>query len=164
MLSRSDMVKTGVGIGIVGLTSGAIGTIHGRKGVMPALGPVPLDAAVAGGALALALSGALGRATPYVVDVCKGATGYFAGSLGAQIGQRMRKKSTEGLGVTTVGSIENGWLTGTRTITKGEGPNSTGAYPAFAGHSVAGAPSAVGPASRGVYSHQNAAHYAQGSR
>lgn len=129
MLSRADLIKEGVSTALTVGTALGTGILHGRKGVMPALGPIPLDAALGAGSALLGLSGALGkRGSGYVMDMARGWLAYFGGSIGAQVGQKMRKNAGELTGA-SVGTADSGFLSGSRTITKGL----ESAAPAFRG-------------------------------
>lgn len=119
MLSRADLINEGVSTALTVGTALGTGILHGRKGQMPSLGPIPLDAALGAGSALLGLSGALGtRGSGYVMDMARGWLAYFGGSIGAQVGQKMRKTAGELTGA-SVGTPESGFLSGTRTITKG---------------------------------------------
>jgi len=73
----------------------AFGYLHGRKGTMPSLGPVPYDA-IAGFAL-IGLS-FIPQAAAYADDCVGlgiGAACYFVGAMGGELGQRMRKTNNK---------------------------------------------------------------------
>ena len=136
MLSKSDLISEGIETALTVGTSLGTGIVHGRKGEMPSLGPVPLDAALGAGTLLLGLSGVAGRkGSRYLMDVSRGFLSYFGGSIGAQVGQKMRKDAGEQTGA-TVGPVgadgkptSSGYsLSGTRTITKGL-PEASGVIP-----------------------------------
>lgn len=77
-------------------TSFALGWYHGRAGVMRTLWGVPYDAIAALIGYAVAFSGMAGKmGTEHVFNIAQGAGAYYAGNLGAQLGQRMRKDAGE---------------------------------------------------------------------
>lgn len=122
MLSKSDLISEGIETALTVGTSLGTGILHGRKGEMPSLGPVPLDAALGFGTLLLGAAGVAGKkGSGYILDVSRGFLSYFGGSVGAQVGQKMRKTAGELTGATT-GTVESGFLSGTRTVTKGALP------------------------------------------
>lgn len=107
MLSRKDIIQQTVSATLTVGAATAIGVVHGRKGVMPGIGPVPVDAAAGAGALVVGgLVG--GRGGMYLMDVGKGLLSYFGGSIGAQLGQRMRKNAGELTGVANSRTITAG--------------------------------------------------------
>lgn len=83
----------------VGLSSFAIGYLHGRKGAMPTIAGVPYDALGGGIMVGLALVGGAGEYRDDALNVGVGLLGYYAGNLGAQLGQKMRKDSPDWKGV-----------------------------------------------------------------
>jgi hypothetical protein len=76
-------------------TSFALGWFHGRKGFMPTLFGIPYDALGAGLAYVVAFSGAAKGAEDHVMNIGHGAGAYYAGNLGAQLGQKMRKETPD---------------------------------------------------------------------
>lgn len=77
----------------------AAGWLHGRKGLMPTLFGIPYDLL---GALAfhvVGFSGAAKGAADHLHNVANGLGAYYAGGLGAALGQKMRKDAGEYKGV-----------------------------------------------------------------
>jgi hypothetical protein len=76
-------------------SSFAIGWLHGRKGIMPTLFGVPYDALGAVAAYVVAFSGMAKGAEDHVLNIGHGLGAYYAGNLGAALGQKMRKESPD---------------------------------------------------------------------
>lgn len=73
----------------------AAGWLHGRKGLMPTLFGVPYDALAAVACYVVAFGGMAKGAKAHVMNLGHGFGAYYAGNLGAQLGQRMRKETPE---------------------------------------------------------------------
>lgn len=120
MLSRHHLIQEAVDGAVVVGSAGAMGLIHGRKGEMPKIGPVPADAAIGVGSALIGVSGVGGHQVQrHAFNVAKGTLSYFVGSIFAQVGQKMRVSAKEMVGgaVATDGTLTGGATS--RTVTKG---------------------------------------------
>lgn len=79
----------------VGGASFLLGMLHGRRGGMPQTFGVPWDLAAAAALHLLAFSGQAKGYEDHLHNLGNGALAYYTGSIGAQIGQRMRKDSPD---------------------------------------------------------------------
>jgi len=121
MSMDNPTVRTIVQTGEVAGTSFLFGFLHGRKGGMPETARVPWDLGTAALMHTLGFAG-IGEeqdAPFHLHNVGNGALWYYTGSMGAQIGQRMRKSAGQLTGKATP-----------RTITEGQPQFYGGAYPA----------------------------------
>jgi hypothetical protein len=77
-----------------------MGLLHGRKGGMPETWGIPWDAGlgVLTTGLGIAASKSLGKYSDPVIALGSGFLCYFSGSMGAQLGQSMRKNAGEMVG------------------------------------------------------------------
>lgn len=123
----NPMVKTVVeGVEVAG-TSFLFGFLHGRKGGMPETAKVPWDLGTAAlmhvlgfAGIGAGVGGTEGEtdAPWHMHNVGNGALAYYTGSMGAQIGQRMRKAAKNPDGTSQLTGVAT-----PRTITMGSGPN-----------------------------------------
>lgn len=133
MLSRAHLINEAVDGAVTIGSAGAMGLIHGRKGEMPKIGPIPADAAIGVGSALIGVSGVGGHTVQrHAFSVAKGTLSYFTGSIFAQVGQKMRQnaKELQGGAVASDGTMTGGATA--RTVVKGPGamlPNAASAYP-----------------------------------
>lgn len=113
MLSKSDLIPE-----VVGLAEGATaalltGVLHGRRGEMPKIPktPIPADAAVSLLGIGFGIWAPFGRnVARHTFRVVGGVVDYFTGSIGAQVGQRLRKNAGESVSIPTSRTIMMGEL------------------------------------------------------
>jgi hypothetical protein len=92
MGKAEHMTKTFVRSAEVSMSAFALGLSQGRFGAIEILG-VPMELAIAGGGHLLAFAGAAGAYSGHLHNVADGALGVYMATLGAKVGDDMKKKA-----------------------------------------------------------------------